>query len=67
VHPVAGRHPHIGLPFHAEETQGGARKAAPGFGEDNHWVLAHLAGLTGAEIEALEAAGALSTRPPLGV
>jgi crotonobetainyl-CoA:carnitine CoA-transferase CaiB-like acyl-CoA transferase len=67
AHPVAGRHPHIGLPFHAEETQGSARKAAPGFGEDNHWVLANLAGLSETAIEALEEAGALSTRPPLGV
>lgn len=66
-HPVAGRHPHPGLPFHSETAAGSARTAAPGYGEGNLYVLREVLGLPESEIAAILASGALATVPAKGV
>jgi crotonobetainyl-CoA:carnitine CoA-transferase CaiB-like acyl-CoA transferase len=66
-HPEAGRHPYIGLPFHAENSRGGARTAAPCFGADNLYLLRDVLKMSEDEIEAALASGAFADRPNPGV
>jgi crotonobetainyl-CoA:carnitine CoA-transferase CaiB-like acyl-CoA transferase len=66
-HPEAGRHPHMGLPFHAETHRGGARTAAPCFGADNLYLLRDVLKMSDGEIEDALASGAFADRPNAGV
>lgn len=65
-HPVAGRHPHPGLPFHSEIAQGSARAAAPSYGEGNEYVLREVLALPEDEIAAILDSGALANIPAQG-
>jgi crotonobetainyl-CoA:carnitine CoA-transferase CaiB-like acyl-CoA transferase len=62
-HPEAGLHEYPGLPFHLERTPGAQRHPAPCFGQHSWQVLRDIAGLTNAEIDRLEEAGAISGQP----
>ena len=62
-HPEAGRHDYPTIPIHLSRTPGEQRRAAPGFGADNRAILGKIAGLSEAEIVALEESGAISTTP----
>lgn len=66
-HPAAGRHPYMGLPFHAEMHPGGARTPAPCFGADNLYLLRDVLKMSEAEIETALASGAFSDAPDPGV
>ncbi len=66
-HPIAGRHPHPGLPFHSENATGSARSAAPGYGEGNRYVLSDVLNLPEAEIAEILASGAMATVPAKAV
>jgi crotonobetainyl-CoA:carnitine CoA-transferase CaiB-like acyl-CoA transferase len=66
-HRVAGRHPHPGLPFHSESAAGSARSAAPGYGDDNLYVLRDVLALAEEEIAEILGSGAMATVPPPGV
>jgi len=50
----------LGTPIKMSRTPGGVRRGAPRFAEDTEEILGE-AGYTGAEIEQLEAAGAVYT------
>ncbi|MEU8796488.1 CoA transferase [Spirillospora sp. NPDC048819] len=62
-HPVAGEFLTTGLPFGSRTVPGGwVRSGAPLYGRHNHEVLAEL-GLGRSEIEGLEEAGVIGSRP----
>jgi crotonobetainyl-CoA:carnitine CoA-transferase CaiB-like acyl-CoA transferase len=62
-HPAAGRHDYPTVPIELSRTPGVQHRAAPAFGAHNHRILSEIAGLTQAEIAALEENGAISTVP----
>ncbi|HJN92733.1 MAG TPA: CoA transferase [Dehalococcoidia bacterium] len=63
--PVWGRaFPFAALPVHFSDTPATYRLAGPTLGEHNHEVLHDVAGLSDAEIDALAAAGIISSEPP---
>lgn len=56
-HPYVGRRPYSSLPARFGGAYPAIRRVGPLLGEDNHYVLGQIIGLTRAEIEELEAAG----------
>jgi crotonobetainyl-CoA:carnitine CoA-transferase CaiB-like acyl-CoA transferase len=63
-HPDAGRHLHQGLPFRLSGTPVAHRRAAPGLGEHNHYILKSLLGRNDEEVAELERAGTIASVPP---
>jgi crotonobetainyl-CoA:carnitine CoA-transferase CaiB-like acyl-CoA transferase len=62
-HPVVGRHPVPGLPFRFGRVERWLREPAPTIGQHNREILGGLLGLSGEEIDALEAAEVIGTWP----
>ena len=62
-HPEAGEHLHQGLPFRFEKTPVDHKRAAPCFGEHNHYILRDVLGRTEAQISELERDGAIRSVP----
>ncbi len=66
-HPIVGRHPVASVPFrYATQDRDGRswlRGPAPTLGQHNREILTGLLGLSGAEVDALEAEGVIGTRP----
>ena len=63
VHADLGPTLQEGLPIRLARTPGGNRSAAPCLGQHTHAILRDLAGLSAAEIAALDAAGVTSAVP----
>lgn len=61
AHPLAGTHPHPGLPFHMGPAP--ADRPAPCFGADNAHLLGQVLGMEAAEIGRLEAARVIADSP----
>ena len=69
---VAEHHPSTGMPplpytsrpWKFSRTPGELRSAAPTLGEHNSFVLSEIMGVLPAEVEAMEARGAIGTAPP---
>ena len=59
-HPVMGPTPYDGLATIFSATPGELSKAAPLLGEDTHYVLSELLGLSADEVAGFAAAGALT-------
>ena len=59
-HPVMGPTPYDGLATIFSETPGVLSKAAPLLGEDTHYVLTELLGVSADELAEFAAAGALT-------
>ncbi len=62
-HPVCGRQPFVGLPFHFASVDRWLTRPAPTMGEHDHEVLGGELGLDAAELERLTGAGIIGTRP----
>ncbi len=62
-HKAAGRHPYPSFPARIDGEHPPIRRVGPLLGEDNHYVLSKILGLSGAEIARLEAAKIIGTRP----
>ncbi|MEX2254842.1 MAG: CoA transferase [Acidimicrobiia bacterium] len=64
-HPVTGRHPVPTVPFRfaSRGDEGWIHRPSPTLGEHNREVLGAELGLTDAELDELEAAGLIGTRP----
>ena len=60
-HPLAGTHPHPGLPFHLGPAP--ADRPAPCFGADNEHLLAKVLGMEGAALARLKAARVIADTP----
>jgi len=63
THPEAGTHPHQGMPYRYEKTPVSHRRAAPCFGEHNHYILRDILKRTDADIADLEQAGTIRSVP----
>ncbi len=61
-HPRAGKVRMVGAPVKLSETPGAVRTPAPMLGEHTDLVLSQLLGLSGEEIKALRAAGAIGSK-----
>jgi crotonobetainyl-CoA:carnitine CoA-transferase CaiB-like acyl-CoA transferase len=64
-HPVLGTHPTPGLPFRLSGVERWLRRPAPTVGEHNREVLAEWLGMSGDEIDVLEAEEVIGTQPKL--
>ena len=62
-HPVAGSHVVATLPFRFASVARWMRAPAPSLGQHNREILGGLLGLPDSEIDALEQAGVIGTRP----
>ena len=62
-HPVIGRHPLPTLPFRYRSQDRWIRRPAPTLGQHNREILTGLLGMEEAELQALEEAGVIGTRP----
>ena len=62
-HKAAGRHPYPSFPARIDGEHPPIRRVGPILGEDNHYVLSKILGLSDAEISRLEAAKIIGTRP----
>ena len=62
-HPVVGRHAIPTLPFRLAGVDRWLRCAAPTLGQHNREILSELCGLSGSEIDALEADGVIGQKP----
>ncbi len=62
-HPVVGTHPAPTVPFRYGSVERWLRAPAPTLGQHNRDVLRDIAGLSEAELDALESEGVLGTRP----
>ncbi len=63
AHPVAGAHAFPGPPFRYASVERWLRAPAPTLGQHGREVLAELAGLAAAELDALAADGVIGERP----
>jgi crotonobetainyl-CoA:carnitine CoA-transferase CaiB-like acyl-CoA transferase len=63
THPVVGTHPVCAPPFRFASVERWLRSPAPTLGEHSREVLGGLLGLTAAELDELEAAQVIGTRP----
>jgi crotonobetainyl-CoA:carnitine CoA-transferase CaiB-like acyl-CoA transferase len=63
AHPVAGTHAFPGPPFRYASVERWLRAPAPTLGQHGREVLAELAGLSDAELDALAADGVIGERP----
>jgi crotonobetainyl-CoA:carnitine CoA-transferase CaiB-like acyl-CoA transferase len=64
THPNAGAHDYAGLPIHLSRTPPVFRGDAPRLGEHNRAILGGLLGMDARAIDAMEAEGAIASRPP---
>jgi crotonobetainyl-CoA:carnitine CoA-transferase CaiB-like acyl-CoA transferase len=64
-HPVLGTHPIPGLPFRLSGVERWLRRPAPTLGQHNREVLAEWLGMSGDEIDVLEAEEVIGTQPKL--
>src|ERR1700730_9825546 len=62
-HKAAGLHPYPSFPARIDGEHPPIRRVGPMLGEDNHYVLSKILGLTYAEISRLEEAKIIGTRP----
>jgi crotonobetainyl-CoA:carnitine CoA-transferase CaiB-like acyl-CoA transferase len=62
-HPVVGRQPVTTVPFRYASQKSWLHCAAPTVGQHNREILRDIVGLASQEIDALEAAGVIGTRP----
>ena len=62
-HPQVGPKQYPGIPWKMSATPGEVRSPAPTLGQHNREVYGGLLGLTGEEIDALEAGGVIGTKP----
>ena len=62
-HAAAGRHPVAGLPYRWSGIDRWVRTPTPLFGQDTRDVLTRLLGTSATELDDLEAAGVIGTRP----
>ena len=62
-HKAAGLHPYPSFPARIDGAYPPIRRVGPMLGEDNHYVLSKILGLSDAEISQLEAAKIIGTRP----
>jgi crotonobetainyl-CoA:carnitine CoA-transferase CaiB-like acyl-CoA transferase len=62
-HPVCGRQPFIGLPFHFASVDRWLTRPAPTMGQHDHEVLGGELGLDDAELARLSGAGIIGSRP----
>ncbi len=56
--------PYTGRPWKFSKTPGGLRAAAPTLGQHNRFILSDMMGTPAAQVEAMEARGAIGTAPP---
>jgi crotonobetainyl-CoA:carnitine CoA-transferase CaiB-like acyl-CoA transferase len=63
VHPEVGTHATPAVPFRYDSVQRWIRRPAPTLGQHSREVLAELLGLSDGELDALEAARVIGTRP----
>ncbi|WP_274425165.1 CaiB/BaiF CoA transferase family protein [Chelativorans sp. YIM 93263] len=63
THPVAGTHPHPGLPFHLERAPGDYRRSAPAFGADNAHLLGEVLGFDSERIDAMVRSRTIADAP----
>jgi len=63
AHPVVGTHPVPGVPFRYASCPRWIRSPAPTLGQHSRELLGGLLGLPEAELDRLEAAGVIGTRP----
>ena len=56
--------PYTGRPWKFSKTPGGLRAAAPTLGQHNRFILRDIMGTPAAQVEAMEARGAIGTAPP---
>ena len=59
THPVLGDTPYERNGFRLASFESGYDRAGPTLGQDNEWALRDILGLTAAEVEALQDAGAV--------
>ena len=62
-HKAAGLHPYPSFPARIDGAHPPIRRVGPMLGEDNHYVLSKILGLSDGEISRLEAAKIIGTRP----
>jgi crotonobetainyl-CoA:carnitine CoA-transferase CaiB-like acyl-CoA transferase len=62
-HPVVGSHPVCGPPFRFASVERWLRRPAPTIGQHNREILGELLGLSGSELDQLEAARVVGTLP----
>ena len=62
-HPAVGRHPVPGAPFRWSGIDHWLRSPAPTLGQDTRDVLTRLLGLSASDLDDLESAGVIGTRP----
>ena len=65
-HPSTGMRPmpYTSRPWKFSKTPGELRSAAPTLGQHNRFVLSDIMGMSPAQVEAMEARGAIGTAPP---
>lgn len=63
IHPEAGTHNYMTLPFRLSLTPGSQHRASPCLGADTRKVLLELAGLTASEVDELDREGVTSNIP----
>jgi crotonobetainyl-CoA:carnitine CoA-transferase CaiB-like acyl-CoA transferase len=62
----SGTHAYPSLPFRFSRTPGSQHRASPCLGADTHYVLREIAGMSLADVEALDRAGVTSTNAVAG-
>ena len=62
-HKHAGRHPYPSLPIRVDGSYPSIDRVGPMLGEDNRYVFTQILGLDQAELDRLEKAGVIGTRP----
>jgi crotonobetainyl-CoA:carnitine CoA-transferase CaiB-like acyl-CoA transferase len=62
-HPVVGKHPLPSLPFRYASVEHWIQRPAPTLGQHSREILRELTGLADPELDALEQAKVIGTRP----